>query len=155
MRPVLAMLVAEAVGKRGKAAIPFGCALEIIHNFTLVHDDVMDKDEMRRGRPAVHVLFDEPTAIIAGDALFARAYEILCETDVPGEDLRRLVRTVSDTVYLIAEGQQMDMDFEVQADRGGGGVRADGGEEDRGALRLRGGGRCHHRRTARPSRYGT
>ena len=114
MRPVLAMLVAEAVGKRGKAAMPFGCALEIIHNFTLVHDDVMDKDEMRRGRPAVHVLYDEPTAIIAGDALFARAYEILCDTDVPGEDLRRLVRTVSETVYLIAEGQQMDIDFEAR-----------------------------------------
>jgi geranylgeranyl diphosphate synthase type I len=112
MRPVLAMLVAEAVGKRGRAAIPFGCALELIHNFTLVHDDVMDKDEMRRGRPAVHILYDEPTAIIAGDALFARAYEILCDTDVSGEDLRKLVRSVSDTVYLIAEGQQMDIDFE-------------------------------------------
>jgi geranylgeranyl diphosphate synthase type I len=112
MRPVLAMLVAEAVGKRSRAAIPFGCALELIHNFTLVHDDVMDKDEMRRGRPAVHILYDEPTAIIAGDALFARAYEILCDTDVPGEDLRKLVRSVSDTVYLIAEGQQMDIDFE-------------------------------------------
>jgi geranylgeranyl diphosphate synthase type I len=72
----------------------------------------MDKDEMRRGRPAVHVLYDEPTAIIAGDALFARAYDILCDTEVPGEDLRRLVRTVSETVYLIAEGQQMDIDFE-------------------------------------------
>lgn len=112
MRPILAMLVAEAVGGKGKKAIPFGCTLEIIHNFTLVHDDVMDQDPVRRGRPAVHVLFDEPTAIIAGDALFARAYSILAETEVDGESLRELVSSVSETVYLIAEGQQMDIDFE-------------------------------------------
>jgi len=112
MRPILAMLVAQAVGGDGKKAIPFGCCLELIHNFTLVHDDVMDKDPMRRGRPAVHVLFDEPTAIIAGDALFARAYDILSETEVDGAALRELLHSVSETVYLIAEGQQMDIDFE-------------------------------------------
>ena len=112
MRPVMAMLVAEAVGKRGKEALPFGCSLEIIHNFTLVHDDVIDKDPVRRGRPAVHIAFDEPTAIIAGDALFAIAYDVLATTDVDGERLRRLLRTVSDTVFLVAEGQQMDVDNE-------------------------------------------
>ncbi|OPY33241.1 MAG: Geranylgeranyl diphosphate synthase [Methanomassiliicoccales archaeon PtaU1.Bin124] len=112
MRPILAMMVAEAIGRNSKKAVPFGCCLEIIHNFTLVHDDVMDKDPVRRGRPAVHVLFDEPTAIIAGDALFARAYDILSESEVDGEALRALVHTVSETVYLIAEGQQMDIDFE-------------------------------------------
>jgi geranylgeranyl diphosphate synthase, type I len=114
MRPILAMLVAEAVGQNSKKAMPFGCCLEIIHNFTLVHDDVMDKDPMRRGRPAVHVLFDEPTAIIAGDALFARAYDILSESEIDGEALRALVHSVSETVYLIAEGQQMDIDFEAR-----------------------------------------
>lgn len=112
MRPVMAMLVAEAVGKRGKEALPFGCSLEIIHNFTLVHDDVIDKDPVRRGRPAVHIAFDEPTAIIAGDALFAIAYDVLATTDVDGERLRRMLRTVSDTVFLVAEGQQMDVDNE-------------------------------------------
>ncbi|HQN75267.1 MAG TPA: polyprenyl synthetase family protein [Methanomassiliicoccales archaeon] len=112
MRPVMAMLVAEAVGKRGKEALPFGCSLELIHNFTLVHDDVIDKDPVRRGRPAVHIAFDEPTAIIAGDALFAIAYDVLAMTDVDGERLRRLLRAVSDTVFLVAEGQQMDVDNE-------------------------------------------
>lgn len=112
MRPILAMLVANAIGKNGQKAVPFGCCLEMIHNFTLVHDDVMDKDPVRRGRPAVHVLFDEPTAIIAGDALFARAYDVLSESEVSGEDLRKLVHIVSETVYLIAEGQQMDIDNE-------------------------------------------
>lgn len=112
MRPVMAMLVAEAVGKRGKEALSFGCSLELIHNFTLVHDDVIDKDPVRRGRPAVHIAFDEPTAIIAGDALFAIAYDVLATTDVDGERLRRLLHTVSDTVFLVAEGQQMDVDNE-------------------------------------------
>ncbi len=112
MRPVMAILAAEAVGKRGKEALPFGCSLEIIHNFTLVHDDVIDKDPVRRGRPAVHIAYDEPTAIIAGDALFAIAYDVLASTDVDGERLRRLLHTVSDTVFLVAEGQQIDVDNE-------------------------------------------
>ncbi|NLK25030.1 MAG: polyprenyl synthetase family protein [Euryarchaeota archaeon] len=112
LRPVLAGAVAEAVGGAGKKAIPFGASLEIIHNFTLVHDDVMDNDSMRRGRPAVHVLFDVPTAIIAGDALFARAFEALSEVDVPAHSTRRLLKLTAHTVWLIAEGQQEDMDFE-------------------------------------------
>lgn len=116
LRPTMAIKVAQAVGGEGRDAVPFGCALEIIHNFTLVHDDVMDQDEMRRGRPAVHVLYDVPTAIIAGDALFALAFEILAKTKVDGERLRRLLRSVSRTVYLVAEGQQMDIDFESSPD---------------------------------------
>ena len=112
MRPILAQVVAEAVGGKGKEAIPFGVCLEIIHNFTLVHDDVMDEDEVRRGRPAVHVLFDVPTAIIAGDALFARAFEILSEVEVDDASIRRLLKLTSRGVWLIAEGQQMDINNE-------------------------------------------
>ncbi|NLI73679.1 MAG: polyprenyl synthetase family protein [Euryarchaeota archaeon] len=112
LRPVLAEVVAQAIGGAGEKAIPFAAAIELIHNFTLVHDDVMDNDDMRRGRPSVHVLFDEPTAIIAGDALFARAFEALSETDVPSESTRRLLKLTAHAVWLIAEGQQEDMDFE-------------------------------------------
>lgn len=112
LRPVLAMVVADAVSGNGQRAIPFGCSLELIHNFTLIHDDVMDEDPIRRGRPAVHVLFDVPTAIIAGDALFARGFEVLADTEVPPEDLKRLLKLVANTVWIIAEGQQMDIDFE-------------------------------------------
>jgi geranylgeranyl diphosphate synthase type I len=112
LRPMMAQVIAQAVGGKGDKAIPFASALEIIHNFTLVHDDVMDNDSMRRGRPAVHVLFDVPTAIIAGDALFARAFEIIIETDIPPAHVNRLVKTTAHTVWLIAEGQQEDMDLE-------------------------------------------
>jgi len=112
LRPMMAQVVAQAVGGAGDKAIPFASALEVIHNFTLVHDDVMDNDSMRRGRPAVHVLFDVPTAIIAGDAMFARAFEIITDTDVPPEQVKRLTKTTAHTVWLIAEGQQEDMDLE-------------------------------------------
>ncbi|MCU0861410.1 MAG: polyprenyl synthetase family protein [Methanomassiliicoccales archaeon] len=116
LRPSMAYTVAEAVGRNGKDALPFGCALELIHNFTLVHDDVMDQDATRRGRPTVHTLYGMPTAIIAGDALFAIAYKVLATTPVDGERLRRLLASLSDTVYLVAEGQQMDIDFESRDD---------------------------------------
>jgi len=112
LRPMMAQVVAEAVGGAAEKAVPFASALEIIHNFTLVHDDVMDNDSMRRGRPAVHVLFDVPTAIIAGDALFARAFEIITDTDAPPEHVNRLIRNTARTVWVIAEGQQDDMDME-------------------------------------------
>jgi geranylgeranyl diphosphate synthase type I len=116
LRPITAIVVADAIGGRGKTAIPFGCSLEIIHNFTLIHDDVIDQDVMRRGRPSIHKLFDVPTAIVAGDALFAVAYQVLAKTDVDGESLRRLLASLSDAVYLVAEGQQMDVDFENAPD---------------------------------------
>jgi geranylgeranyl diphosphate synthase type I len=112
LRPIMAMTVADAIANKGKIALPFGCALEIIHNFTLIHDDIIDQDEVRRGRPSVHVLFDVPTAIVAGDAMFAVAFEVLATTDVDGESMRRLLASLSQTVYLVAEGQQMDVDFE-------------------------------------------
>lgn len=112
LRPVLAMLVAEAISGEGERSIPFGCCLEIIHNFTLIHDDVMDQDPVRRGRPAVHVMYDVPTAIIAGDAMFARGFEVLAQVDVYPEITRSLVSLVARTVWIIAEGQQMDLDFE-------------------------------------------
>ncbi|MDD1767510.1 MAG: polyprenyl synthetase family protein [Methanomassiliicoccales archaeon] len=113
LRPVLAYVVAQAVRRQGKRAIPFGCALEIIHNFTLIHDDMIDEDPVRRGRPAVHVLFDIPTAVIAGDAMFARGYEVISETKTSPVILNRLYKLTSRTVWLIAEGQQMDFDFET------------------------------------------
>lgn len=116
LRPLVAYLVAEAVGRDGEKSIPFGCALEIIHNFTLIHDDIIDQDPIRRGRPAVHVLFDVPTAIIAGDAMFARGFEVIGKTETTPERLNRLYAITSRTVWLIAEGQQMDFDFEARND---------------------------------------
>ncbi len=116
LRPVMAVAVADAVGGEGRRAMPFGCSLEIVHNFTLVHDDIMDQDETRRGRPTVHTLYDIPTAIIAGDALFAVAYATVGRTDIDSDRLKRLFEILSEAVYLVAEGQQMDIDFERRTD---------------------------------------
>lgn len=117
LRPALAMISADAVKKgEGERALPFGVALEIIHNFTLVHDDIMDDDDLRRGVPTVHRAFDESTAINAGDAMFALGFNALSMLDVPDEVLREILRDVSAMVIGIAEGQQMDMDFEERND---------------------------------------
>ncbi|MEA2055072.1 MAG: polyprenyl synthetase family protein [Candidatus Thermoplasmatota archaeon] len=112
LRPIIAMLACEAVGGERKKAIPFGVALEITHTFTLVHDDIMDKDEERRGMPSVHKKFGEATAILAGDALFAKAFEIVTETEDDPDMVKTLVKNLSVTSREICEGQQMDMSFE-------------------------------------------
>ena len=77
LRPLVAYLACEALGGDGMKTIPFGVALEFIHTFTLIHDDIMDKDEMRRGMPAVHKKYGENAAILAGDTLFAKAFETI------------------------------------------------------------------------------
>ncbi len=112
LRPLLSTIACEAVGGKVDSAIPFGAALEIVHNFTLVHDDVMDEDDTRRGIKTVHAQFGVPEAILSGDALFARAFEVVLDSEVEDGSLVRLVDILARAVRLLAEGQQMDMDFE-------------------------------------------
>lgn len=112
LRPILSTIVCEAVGGKAQKAIPFGTALEIVHNFTLVHDDVMDEDDTRRGIKTVHAQYGVPEAILAGDALFARAFEIVSDTDADALQVVKLTEIMAKAVRLLAEGQQMDMDFE-------------------------------------------
>lgn len=112
LRPLLTTIACEAVGGKARRALPFGVALEMVHNFTLVHDDVMDEDETRRGIRTVHAQWGVPEAILAGDALFARAFELVPETRVKGDDALRLTQLLASSVRLLAEGQQMDMEFE-------------------------------------------
>ena len=112
LRPLLATIVSEAVGGKAESAMPFGVALEMVHNFTLVHDDVMDEDDTRRGIPTVHAEYGIPEAILAGDALFARAFELVLESDVDSGDVVKLVEILAKAVRILAEGQQLDMSFE-------------------------------------------
>jgi len=116
LRPVMAMLVADAISGSGERTIPFGVALELTHNFTLIHDDLMDQDDLRRGVITVHKAFDDPTAINAGDVLFARAFEVLTDLECDDHTMREIVRDLAKTVRLIGEGQQSDMDFESRGD---------------------------------------
>lgn len=112
LRPIMALLACQAVGGEQTLALPYGAALEIIHTFTLAHDDIMDRDEQRRGMPATHVKFGEATAILAGDTLFAKAFEIVAGARLPAEVVARLVHSMALMSKEICEGQQMDMCFE-------------------------------------------
>ncbi|UCE45292.1 MAG: polyprenyl synthetase family protein [Methanobacteriota archaeon] len=112
LRPLLATMTCEAFGGNPDSAIPFGVALELIHNFTLVHDDVMDEDDTRRGMKTVHHEFGVPEAILAGDAMFARAFEIVLDSDIDAPCIVKLVEILARSVRLLADGQQMDLDFE-------------------------------------------
>jgi len=112
LRPVLSLISAEALGKDWKKILPAAVAIETVHNFTLIHDDIMDRDEMRRGVPTVHKLFGEETAILAGDTLFAEAFEILTRCDVEPENLVRATEMLADVCVKICEGQFLDMSFE-------------------------------------------
>ena len=116
LRPLLAYLVAESISGDGEATIPFGVGLELIHNFTLVHDDIMDRSDLRRGIASVHKKFDVPTAIVAGDALFALAFEQICSLQIEDALLRIIVGDTALAVREVAEGQQMDMEFEKRSD---------------------------------------
>ncbi len=116
LRPLLAYLVAEAISGNGDTTVPYGVGLEIIHNFTLVHDDIMDRSDFRRGIVSVHKKFDTPTAIIAGDALFALAFENICNLQVDDALLRIIVNDTALAVREVAEGQQMDMEFEKKSE---------------------------------------
>ncbi len=116
LRPVLAYLVADAISGNGPLTVPFGAGLELLHNFTLVHDDIMDKSDMRRGIVSVHKKYDIPTAIIAGDALFALGFEEICKLQVDDVLLRIILNDTAVAVREVAEGQQMDMEFEKRND---------------------------------------
>lgn len=111
-RPVLLLLAAEAYGVAAEDAMPAALAVEVFHNFTLVHDDIMDAAPTRRGRPTVHVRWDESTALLAGDLLMGEAYRLLAST--PRGDARRLLGAFSRMVARLCEGQALDKAFETR-----------------------------------------
>ena len=116
LRPATVILAAEAVGSDVETVLPAAVSVELIHNFTLVHDDIMDKDEVRRGMPAVHVKWSEAGAILAGDTLYSKAFEILTHMDNDPASVLKCVDILSRTCTEICEGQWMDIDFENRDD---------------------------------------
>ncbi len=110
IRPVLVLLAAEGYGATVEEALPAAAAIEIFHNFTLLHDDIMDQAPARRGRPSVHVRWNENTAILSGDAMVYLAQQQL--EKYPPEIFKKLQSLYNHTALEICEGQQEDMDFE-------------------------------------------
>ena len=115
IRPSLVLLSCAAVGGNVDSALKTAAAVELIHTFSLIHDDIMDKDDMRRGKPSVHVKWGEPMAILTGDTLFSKAFETILETETDSVTYERVVgalKTVVDSCTKICEGQAFDMCFE-------------------------------------------
>ena len=117
VRPTLALIAAEAIVNGGlingdaiEQTLPAALALEVFHNFTLLHDDVMDRAEVRRGRPTVHVKWNDNTAILSGDQMLIEAYKLL--SNVPADKLPQVLKWFNEMATGICEGQQYDVDFE-------------------------------------------
>ncbi len=117
LRPTLALIAADAIVNGGllngdaiEQTLPAALALEIFHNFTLLHDDVMDKAPVRRGRETVHVKWNDNTAILSGDQMLIEAYKQLAK--VPANKLPQVLNWFNEMATAICEGQQYDMDFE-------------------------------------------
>lgn len=111
-RPFLTMVSCESISGDPEKALPLAAGIELIHNFTLVHDDIMDHSMLRRNLPAVHVKFGEPAAILAGDLLFAKSFEAVLMTSVDFPTFRQLQQDFIDCIIAICEGQQLDIEFE-------------------------------------------
>ncbi len=114
LRPVLALAACDAMGTEPMVAIHQAVAIEMFHNFTLLHDDVMDKADVRRGRPTVHKKWNEETAILSGDAMLTTATMLLAIKS--GDHLAPALDLFNGTAMNIYEGQQLDMDFEKRMD---------------------------------------
>jgi geranylgeranyl diphosphate synthase type I len=116
LRPFLVLKSCKMVGGREEDALPTAASLEMLHTFTLLHDDIMDQDEKRRGVPSVHTKWGVPIAIVAGDLLFAKVYEaITTYTDVKYVKPKRIlqvIKEISEATVFLCEGQTRDMMFE-------------------------------------------
>lgn len=114
LRPVLVLMACEAVGGDINRAITPAIGLEMFHNFTLLHDDVMDKADIRRGKPTVHVKWDDNTAILSGDAMLTMATQLIAQA--PADVMPQVMDLYNRTAMEIYEGQQYDVDFEKRND---------------------------------------
>jgi geranylgeranyl diphosphate synthase type II len=114
MRPALLLMACDLFGGDVKTAIPPALAIEVFHNFTLVHDDIMDNAPLRRGKVTVHEKWNPNVAILSGDVMLVEAYKLIMQVDTP--ILRQVLEIFSNTAVGVCEGQQIDMNFEQQVD---------------------------------------
>jgi geranylgeranyl diphosphate synthase type I len=114
VRPALALLSTRAAGHAASDGVPAAVAIEFVHNFSLLHDDIMDRDTVRRGRPTAWTIFGVPEAILGGDALVAAATTVLLEADAVG--IARAARSLNVATQRMITGQALDMEFEQRGD---------------------------------------
>jgi geranylgeranyl diphosphate synthase type II len=116
LRPVLALMGAALFNGDKAQSLPVAMAVEIFHNFSLVHDDIMDEAPLRRGRPAVHTKYGLNTGILSGDVMLIYAYQFLSKGGRTSEDVSALLNVFNDVAIEVCEGQQFDVDFESRND---------------------------------------
>ncbi|WP_346237315.1 polyprenyl synthetase family protein [Niabella insulamsoli] len=109
-RPVLCLMACELFGEIQPSAWDIASAIELFHNFTLIHDDIMDKAPKRRGQPTLHTKYNESTAILAGDVMLVKAYDYI--NKLSPEYISPILAIFNKTAAEVCEGQQLDMDFE-------------------------------------------
>jgi len=114
MRPLLTLMGAYLFGDDWRKALRPALAVEVFHNFTLMHDDIMDQAPLRRGQPTVHEKWNPNIAILSGDVMLVNAYELLTDVDTP--HLKRVLLRFNRTAAEVCEGQQLDMNFEQRWD---------------------------------------
>jgi len=114
IRPILVILACKAVGGNDACCLDAAIAVEILHNFTLVHDDIMDNDDLRRSKQTVHKKWDEATAILAGDGLVALAYHYLLKTEIA--QIKEVCDIFTEGIIELCEGQALDKEFENSFD---------------------------------------
>ena len=119
LRPMLALEFCRLAGGEPEKAMPFACAVEMIHTYSLIHDDLpcMDNDDMRRGKPSCHKAFGEATALLAGDALLTKAFEMLSKAELPPERIVKAAAILSRCAGIdgMIGGQAVDLLNEAQA----------------------------------------
>lgn len=113
IRPILTLLSCEAMGGKIEDAMAAAVGIELFHDFTLIHDDIMDKDDLRRGRYTVHKKWGEDNAILVGDALIGLAYEKMMQS--PPQYFSKILRLFNETLLKVCEGQALDKEFEKRS----------------------------------------
>ena len=132
LRPTIFLLIAESISETASPADDYrafptlngeridvlsaAVSIEVIQSFTLIHDDIMDDDDLRRGVPAVHREYDLETAILAGDTLYSKAFEYMLDTGAPADKSVQALEELATTCTEICEGQALDVDFECRTD---------------------------------------
>lgn len=113
LRPVMVFMACDVMGGELHKATPVALSIEYFHNFSLMHDDIMDRADLRRGKPSVHKKWNTATAILGGDALLVKAYELLVNSHL--EKRETILKLFNQTALEVCEGQQLDMNFEEEA----------------------------------------
>jgi len=115
-RPALTLLFCRAVGCQERKALPAAAAVEILHNMTLIHDDIEDQSELRRGKPCIHIMFGLPAAINSGDAMLIKVFEAAADGPLDAATKNRLIERFAERAFQITRGQALEFELNKQPD---------------------------------------